>query len=367
TRCGNLDPAILTYLVRSEGLGHEELDRLINEQSGLKGLSGISNDMREIEQAANKGNHRALLAFKTFCYQVRKYIGAYVAAMGGLDVLVFTGGIGQGSPGVRSLACQGLGYMGIYLSEDKNRIARGPDGVRDISTDDAPVRTLVILTNEEQMIAREIIRALNRRYVTKIIHTQKPIPIPVEVSAHHVHLSQQHVEELFGPGYQLTFEHELSQPGQYACKEKLTLFGPKGRVERVRVLGPTRKETQIEISMTEQFQLGIHPPIRGSGDIEDSPGVTIEGAKGNIITDKGVICALRHIHMSPEDALNFGLRDKDMVLVRVEGERELIFGDVLVRVHPSFQLAMHIDTDEANAANVKTGLVGYIDGIQSRS
>ncbi|GAG05154.1 unnamed protein product, partial [marine sediment metagenome] len=270
-------------------------------------------------------------------------------AMGGLDVLVFTAGIGQGSFGVRSLACQGLGYMGIYLNEDKNRMARGSDRIDDISTDDAPVRALIIPTNEEQMIAREILRTLNRRHGTKIIRTQEPTPIPVEVSAHHVHLSQQHVEGLFGPGRQLTFEQELSQSGQYASREKLALIGPKGKVERVRVLGPTRKETQIEISMTEQFKLGIHPPIRESGDIEDSPGITIEGAKGNITTDRGVICALRHIHMSPEDALRFGLRDKDMVLVRVEGERELIFGDVLIRVHPSFQLAMHIDTDEANA------------------
>jgi acetate kinase len=367
TRCGDLDPAVLVHLMRTEGMGHEDLDRLINKQSGLKGISGISNDMREIEKASYEGNHRALLAFKTFCYQIRKYIGAYAAALGGLNVLVFTGGIGQGSAGVRSLACQGLGYMGICIDEKKNRNARGFEGVHDISTDDAPVRVLVIPTNEERMIARETLRTLNSRHVTKIIRSQKPTPVPVEVSAHHIHLSQEHVEELFGPGHQLAFESELSQPGQFACKEKLNLVGPKGKVERVRVLGPTRKETQIEISMTEQFKLRIHPPIRGSGDIEDSPGIAIEGPDKTITTDKGVICALRHIHMSPEDALRFGLRDKDMVIVRVKGGRGLIFGDVLVRVNPSFKLAMHIDTDEANAANIKTGFTGYIDGIQNRS
>jgi len=367
TRCGDLDPSILVHLMHTEGMGHSDLDRLINEQSGLKGISGISSDMREIEKAAHEGNHRALLAFKTFCYQVRKYIGAYVAAIGGLDVLVFTGGIGQGSAGVRSLACQGLGYMGIHIDEEENRNARGFEEVCDISIADAPVRVLIIPTHEERMIAREMLRALNRRHVTKIIRGQKPLPVPFEVSAHHIHLSQEHVGALFGPGHRLTFVSELSQPGQYACKEKLNLIGPRGKVERVRVLGPPRKETQIEISMTEQFRLGIQPPIRQSGDIEDSPGITIEGPKGTISIDKGVICALRHVHMSPEDALHFGLHDKDRVMVRVEGGRELIFGDVLIRVDPNFKLTVHIDTDEANAAGISTGVTGYIDGIQNRS
>jgi acetate kinase len=367
TRCGDIDAAVLLHLMRTDALDHRELDQLINKQSGLKGLSGISNDMREIETAANDGDHRALLAFKTFCYRVRKYIGAYVAAMDGLDVLVFTGGIGQGSAGVRSLACQGLGHMGISIDEKKNLVARGFEEARDISSPDAPVRVLVVPTDEERMIARETLRALDRNHVTKIIHSQTPTPVPIEVSAHHIHLSQPHVEALFGEGRGLTVRQDLSQPGQFACKETVTLVGPKGRVERVRVLGPTRRETQIEISMTEQFKLGIDPPIRASGDIKESPGITIEGKDRTVTIDKGVICALRHIHMSPEDALRFGLRDKDRVMVRVEGARELIFGDVLVRVHPSFSLAMHIDTDEGNAANISTGFTGHIDRIQSRS
>ena len=117
--------------------------------------------------------------------------------------------------------------------------------------------------------------------------------------------------------------------------------------------------------MTEQFKLGVHPPIRESGDIADTPGCTLEGPTGSVQIDRGVICALRHIHMTPEDALRYGVRDKSIVRVRIAGDRELVFGDVLVRVDPSFALAMHIDTDEANAANVKTGAQGYIDGIQS--
>jgi acetate kinase len=124
----------------------------------------------------------------------------------------------------------------------------------------------------------------------------------------------------------------------------------------------------VEIAMTEQFKLGIYPPIRESGDIQNTPGLTLEGFDGRkVAIDKGVICAMRHIHMSPDNALRLGLQDRYLVRVRVESARELIFGDVLVRVNPSFNLAMHIDTDEANAANLKTGAVGHIESIQSRN
>ena len=141
---------------------------------------------------------------------------------------------------------------------------------------------------------------------------------------------------------------------------------PRERVnERVRVLGPVRKYTQVEISMTEQFKLGIHPPVRESGDLDGTPGCTIEGTAGSVNLDCGVICALRHIHMTPADALRYGVRDKSFVRIRVEGDRELIFGDVLVRVSPDYALAMHIDTDEANAGNIRDGMPGHIDGIQS--
>ena len=124
------------------------------------------------------------------------------------------------------------------------------------------------------MIARDTLRTLDREYVTEIIRRQEDTPVPLEVSAHHVHLSQEHVEALFGQGHELTVDRELSQPGQYACQEAVSLVGPKGRVDRVRVLGPTRRETQVEIAMTEQFKLGLHPPIRPSGNLQDSPGLT---------------------------------------------------------------------------------------------
>ena len=366
TRCGDLDPGVLTYLERTEGLHGNQLDELLNKQSGLLGLSGISSDMREVERAAQEGDHRALLALKAFCYRVRKYIGAYVAAMGGLDVILFTGGIGQGSAGARSLALQGLRCMGIHLDEQRNRDARGFDEVCRISTDDSPITVLIVPTDEARMIARETLRALSRSYIVHVLETQRQEPIPIEVSAHHVHLAQEHVEALFGPGHQLTRDSDLSQPGQFACKEQVTLVGPKGRVERVRVLGPARKATQVEIAMTEQYKLGIHPPIRESGDLKDTPGITLEGPSGTATIDRGVICALRHIHMTPEDALRYGVRDKSTVRLRIAGDRELVFGDVRVRVDPHFRLAMHLDTDEANAANLRTGATGYIDGIQSQ-
>ena len=286
--------------------------------------------------------------------------------MGGLDALVFTGGIGQGSVDVRSLACQGLGQMGIILDEDQNRTADGFKGICDITGADSKVRILVIPADEERMIARETLRALERNQVTKIIGRLDPTPVPIEISAHHVHLCQEHVEALFGPDHHLTPTKALSQPGQFACEETVNLIGPKGQVGKVRILGPVRKETQIEISMTEQYALGIHPPIRESGCLSGTPGLTIQGPLGPVKLSQGVICAMRHIHMTPEDALRMGFQDKDVVRVRVPGDRELIFGDVLIRVSPHYALAMHIDTDEGNAADLSTGIVGYIDSIQSR-
>jgi acetate kinase len=365
TRCGDVDAGVLAFLERTENRTATQSEEMLNKKSGLLGLSGVSSDMREVLKAADEGHPRALVAFQAYCYRVRKYIGAYVASMGGVDAVIFTAGIGQGSAEVRALALQGLECMGVELDERRNREARGFDEVCRVSTDDSKVAVLVVPTDEERMMAREALRALSRSYVVRVLEAQKQRPFLVEVSAHHIHLTQEHVEALFGKGHQLTKHADLSQPGQYACKEQLAIIGPKGRIERVRVLGPARKYTQIEIAMTEQFKLGVQPPIRESGDIAGTPGCTLEGPAGSITVDRGVICAMRHIHMTPQDALSYGVRDKSFVRVRIGGDRELIFGDVLVRVDPNFSLAMHIDTDEANAANVKTGAQGLIDGIQS--
>jgi len=365
TRAGNLDPAVMIHLMEHYKMSADEVSKLINSDSGLKGISGISGDIRELETAADEGHHRALLAHRAYCYHIRKTIGAYVAAMGGIDVLAFTGRIGETSAAVRSLACQGLEYMGIKLDEEKNRNLAKVASHAVISTEDSRVKIIVINSNDERLVAWEALRATERMLVARGAEAEEE-PIPIEISAHHVHLSQEDVEKLFGPGHQLTPEHELSQPGQYACAEKVHLVGPKGKIANVRVLGPTRKETQVEIAMTEQFKLGIQPPIRESGDLANTPGISLEGPHGTSQLQRGVICAQRHIHMSPEDAMRRGLRDRYVVRVRVEGDRELIFGDVVVRVNPNFRLAMHIDTDEGNAASIRTGMIGYIDEIQER-
>jgi acetate kinase len=366
SRSGSIDPAVMIHLMEQHHMSPEQLSTLINTESGLKGISGISNDIHEIEAAAADGHHRALLAHKAFCYQVRKNIGAYVAAMGGIDVLAFTGDIGETSATVRSLACQGLGYMGIKLDEEKNRNLGHIDGYAVISAEDSPVTILVVANDDERLVAWEALRSIERNQLLLEAKAEAKAPIPIEISAHHVHLSQADVEKLFGPGHQLTPEHELSQPGQFACAEKVHLVGPKGRIANVRVLGPTRKETQVEIAMTEQFKVGIQPPIRQSGDLVNTPGMTLEGPYGSSTIERGVVCAQRHIHMTPEDAMRLRVRDNYVVRVRIEGERELIFGDVVVRVNPAFRLAMHIDTDEGNAGNIKTGMLGYIEEIQSR-
>jgi acetate kinase len=367
TRCGDADPSIAIHLLREKGLSLDRVDEILNRESGLKGLSGISSDFREIEEEANKGDERALTAIHVFCYRIRKYIGAYTAALGGVDAVVFTGGIGEGSAWVRGLSCQGLETMGIHLDTFMNKkTPDSSDEIREISEEDSPSKVLVIPTDEGRMIARETLRALEHEGASELIKIKKERKIPLEVSAHHVHLSKDDIHTLFGPGKALTHRSDLSQPGQFACEETVNLIGPKGRVERVRVLGPARRETQVEISMTEEFKLGVKAPIRASGVLKGSPGITLEGPAGKARIPHGVVCSLRHIHMSPEDALSFGVRDRDIVSVHVEGERKLIFGDVLVRVHPDFRLSMHIDTDEANAANIQTGMSGILVGVQDR-
>lgn len=179
--------------------------------------------------------------------------------------------------------------------------------------------------------------------------------IPAALSNRHLHLSKEHIDQLFGEDYNLCTLKDLSQPGQFACEEKVDMIGPKGEIKGIRVLGPARKQTQIEVSLTDSFMLGIKPPIRDSGDIEGSPGVTLRGPKGEVRLDKGVIVAARHIHMHTTDAEKFKVADKQKVKVRTFGERAVVFENVLVRVSPKYALEMHLDTDEGNAANLKNG------------
>lgn len=180
--------------------------------------------------------------------------------------------------------------------------------------------------------------------------------IPVGISNRHIHLTRQDVETLFGKGYSLTPLKDLSQPGQYACKEQLTIVGPSLRpIEKVRVLGPERKASQVEISRTDAYLLKVKPPVRESGKISGSAPITIIGPKGVVTLSEGCIIANRHIHMSPEDGARFGLKDNDYVTVDAFGERRTRFFDVQVRVDPNFRLEMHLDTDDANAAGLANG------------
>ena len=172
----------------------------------------------------------------------------------------------------------------------------------------------------------------------------------VETSARHVHLTKEHIAILFGEGHELTLKKELSQPGQFACEERVTVVGPKNKIERVSILGPARKASQVEVSFTDARTLGISAPVRESGDIEGSAPCKLIGPCGEIDLDKGVIVAKRHIHFTPEEAAAAGVADKEVVKVKIVSERTTIFDDVVVRVNPNFKAAMHIDTDESNAS-----------------
>jgi len=189
--------------------------------------------------------------------------------------------------------------------------------------------------------------------VVKRLQSQGEEPlVPIGISNRHIHLSQRDLDVLFGEGYQLTKLKDLKQPGQYAAKETVTIIGPKGSFEGVRILGPVRAETQLEISLSDGFKLGIKAPVKESGKIENTPGIKIKGPVGTVEKAQGVIAALRHIHMPPDFANRFGFKDKDLVKVVVGGERETQFHNVLLRVSESYALEMHLDTDEANACGV---------------
>ncbi|WP_066062791.1 phosphate propanoyltransferase [Neobacillus soli] len=210
---------------------------------------------------------------------------------------------------------------------------------------------------------KEKIRELVEEIVKSTLQQAKQVPIAA--SNRHVHLSPDNMERLFGKGYQLTKLKDLSQPNQFAAKETVTLIGPKGKIQNVRVLGPVRGSTQVEVSLFDGFTLGVKPPIRNSGDIKGSEPITIQGPLGQITIKEGLICAARHIHMHTSDGDQFGVSDGDLVQVKVGGARGVIFSNVLIRVSPKYKLEMHIDLDEANGANIMNGQLGEIVAIES--
>ena len=284
-----------------------------------------------------QGNEDCRLAIHTFTHRLRKYIGAYAAVMGGVDVIVFAGGIGENSAMVRHRASQRLDFLGAVIDEDRNRdldITKNRK-VEDISAENSRCKILVISTDEQLAIARQTAKLIEKKEKVNTL----PI-IPIAISARHIHLTQETVEALFGEGYELTPYKPLSQPGQFACEETLTIIGPKNKIAKVRILGPTRSKNQVEISRTDEFFLGIDAPIRESGHVENSPGITLLASNGNKVDLKeGVICAWRHIHMTPENAQLFKVKDRDIVEIAVNNEeRSLTFGNVLIRVSPKYKL-----------------------------
>ncbi|WKY43626.1 phosphate propanoyltransferase [Eubacteriaceae bacterium ES2] len=201
---------------------------------------------------------------------------------------------------------------------------------------------------EKQVIEQIVINT-----VKKLIEAESaPNRVVLGISNKHIHLSQADIETLFGEGHQLTNMKDLKQPGQYACAETVKVVGPKGSFGKVRVLGPARPESQIEVSLTDARTLGISAPVAESGHLEGTPGITLEGPKGTVTLERGVMVALRHIHMPPAVAEALGIKDKDYVCVETEGVRKTIFCNVLARVSDKFDLEMHLDTDEANAAGL---------------
>lgn len=386
TRSGDVDAGVLMNLLRTREFDVESLDNMLNRQSGLAGLSGISNDLRELETAAANGDQQARLAINVFAHRARKYIGAYAATMGGVDALAFTGGIGENSAAMRARILQRLEFMGVMIDEDKNMDAsvQADNQYAVISTPNSRVDVIVVKTNEELMIARETQRVAIAKQskgtlqssgtqqtssagksvaaATLNSEAQTLPPIPIAVSARHCHLTAETFATLFGEDATPTPLKDLSQPGQYACEEKVTLVGPRNKLEGVRLLGPLRKVDQVEIARTDEFRLGVDAPVRNSGQVSGSAPITLEGPAGIVHLPEGLICARRHIHMHPDDAELYGVKDKEEVSIEVlGGERDLIFGDVLVRVKDSYKLEMHIDTDEGNAAELGRGASGSLN------
>ncbi|TCZ78783.1 phosphate propanoyltransferase [Paenibacillus albiflavus] len=179
--------------------------------------------------------------------------------------------------------------------------------------------------------------------------------VPVGVSARHVHVNRAHMDILFGPGSELTKFKDISQPGQFAANEQVTLIGPKGTIEKVRILGPLRKDTQAEVSPSDARKLGVNPPVKQSGVHDGTPGITLVGPKGTVVIERGCIVAERHIHMTPAEASAFGVQNGQKVQVKIEGPRGGIMNEVMIRVRDDFALDMHIDTDDGNAFGLKTG------------
>jgi acetate kinase len=376
TRSGDVDPGMFAFLARELGLDAIEIERQLYSDSGLKGLTG-SADLRDVELLCSEGNSAAQLAINVYAYRVRKYIGAYAAAMGGVDVLVFTGGVGENSAAMRHRICIQFEYLGMALDTDRNHALKlmGFEAPQ-IQNADSRVHILVTQTCEQWMISQEVKALLQKQTISDKPGSHEMLApadsrlkkqrIPIAVSARHIHPSQSLVELLFGKGYQLTKSRNLNQPEGWAANETVELIGPSGSFKKVRILGPIRARTQIEVSTTDTYTLGLHAPIRDSGALDGTPTVTVRGPTGEAKTD-GLIIAARHIHMSPADAKDMSLIDGDYVDMQLGDEkRSVTFKNTLIRVKKGYVTEMHIDTDEANAAGIRFQSAGELINNENR-
>jgi acetate kinase len=381
TRTGDIDAGIIPYIVGRTGKSYEEVFSDLNKKSGMLGLTGHG-DLRDVEADSAAGSPECTSALHAYAYRIKKYIGAYAAAMNGVDVIVFTAGVGQNSSLIRKFALEDMGYLGVFMNDELNeQMIRGKEGL--ISAHHSPVKAAVLTTDEELIITEDTVALLSNRqpsaadfrysfedapalwaaqaptkslrFANTLMHGYQEFAIPVAVSNRHVHLSREHLDKLFGPGYQLHENRPLVQPGQYAADECVNLIGPKGRIDKVRVLGPERKATQVEISQTDAIKLGVKAPVRDSGDVKGSGKIMLQGPVGEIEIEEGLILAVRHVHLHTSDAAKYGVKDRDFVRVRTTGDRPVVFDNVLARVSDQFALEMHIDTDEANASLIRNG------------
>jgi acetate kinase len=360
TRSGDLDPGVQGFVARTLGLDAAQIEAALYHDSGLKALSGIGPDLREIEARARQGHAGARTALQVHAYRVRKYIGAYAAAMGGCDAVAFTGGAGENSAALRRRILEGLEFLGVRLDEDRNE-SFGASGaaVAELQAPRSQVAVLAVRAREQWVIARETAAVLRR--------AERPTPrqdfsMPVAISAHHVHLTQAAVETLFGAGHALRVLQPLSQPGFFAAEETVSVIGERGRLERVRVVGPCRAANQIEVSRTEAIRLGIEAPLRLSGDLAGSPEVTLAGPAGTL-RSTGLIVARRHLHLTSADARRLRVEDRAEIEVAFDTPRGTVLRHVALRVDDGAVLELHLDTDEANA----TGLRGAGEGVLQRS
>lgn len=355
TRPGDLDPAIAPIVSKVLGLKIEDIYHALFYESGLKALVGKSS-FAEIEVMAKSSDAEAIKAIKIYTYRIKQYIGSYIAAMNGVDALVFTGGIGENSEFIRSQICQGLSSFGINLDADKNEnVSLKTNNIHSIHGADSKVHVFIVPSNEQAVIAMETNNLLSSNQITTSLFNDYCM-VPISVSARHIHLSKKDISSLFGDNYELHKLRDLNQPNTWAAKETVTLIGPNGTIDKVRILAPAREKTQIEVSKSDAIHLGIDVPIRESGKLDKTPFIVVKGAHAYIRTD-GLIIAQRHIHTNPQDAVRLRLQNGSKVCVSImDGDRKLIFDDVLVRVSEHFKTEIHIDTDEANASNISYAL-----------